>query len=68
MATVFASLDVTAEGSGAAVLDCRHDLQLLQAQMAGMVSPVCGAGSAEDIGNLDRGTHGFIRRARSLWA
>jgi hypothetical protein len=36
MATVFAALDMTAEGCGAAVLDRRHHLQLVQAQMAGL--------------------------------
>ena len=50
---VGAGLDVAAEGGGAAMLDRRHDLELVQAQMPGMAGPICGAGSAEDVGDLD---------------
>ena len=66
VAAVLAGLDVTAEGGGAAVLDRRHDLELLQAQMPGMGGPVGGAGSAEDVGDLERGAHRLSRRVRSL--
>ena len=57
LAAVLAGLDVTAKGRGAAVLDRRHDLELLQCQMPCMGGPVGGPGSAEDVGNLDRGAH-----------
>ncbi len=55
---VLAGLDVTAEGSSAAVLDRRHHLQLRQAQMSCMRAPVRRPGSTEDVGDLDRGTQG----------
>src|SRR5439155_24137510 len=53
--TVLASLDMSAQRGGAALLDRRHDLELGQAQMpcmGGTVSRACGT---EDIGNLERG-------------
>ena len=53
MPTVGAGLDVAAERSGAAGLDRRHDLELVQAQMPEMDAPVRGAGSAEDVGDLE---------------
>ena len=49
---------MTAERCGAAVLDRRHDLELGEAQMTCMGGPVCGPGSTEDVGDLDRGAHG----------
>ena len=58
MAAVLAGLDVTAERSGAAVLDRRHDLELGEAQVPCMGGPVGGPGSTEDVGDLDRGAHG----------
>ena len=58
LAAVLAGLDVTAERRGAAVLDRRHDLELGEAQVPCMGGPVGGAGSAEDVGDLDRGAHG----------
>jgi hypothetical protein len=57
---------MTAEGGGAAVLDRRHDLELLQAQVPGLGGPVGGANGTEDVGNLERGTHRLSRRVRSL--
>ena len=62
MAAVLAALDVAAQGGGATALDRRHDLELLQAQMAGMGSPVSGPVSAQNIGNLERGTLGMHGR------
>ena len=50
---VCASLDVTAQRSGAAMLNRRHDLQLMQAQMPDMGSPVGRPCSAEDVGDLE---------------
>jgi hypothetical protein len=57
---------VTAQGRGAAMLDRRHDLELMKAQVPGMVGPISGAGSAKDIGDLERGPHRLRRRVRSL--
>ena len=58
LAAVLAGLDVTAERRGAAVLDCRHDLELGEAQVTCLGGPVSRPGCAEDVGDLDRGTHG----------
>ena len=57
MPVVGAGLDVTAHDSGTAMFDRRHYLELVEAQMPGMVGPVGGAGSAEDVGNLKGGAH-----------
>ena len=53
MPAVLTGLDVTAKRSGATMLDRRHDLELVQAQVPGMGDPVGRAGSAEDIGDLE---------------
>ena len=53
MPAVGAGLDVPAHDGGAAMLDRRHDLELVQAQMPGMGGPVRGAGCAEDVGDLE---------------
>ena len=63
VAAVLAGLDMTAQGCGAAMLDRRHDLELMKAQVPGMGGPISGAGSAEDIGDLERGAHRLSRRA-----
>ena len=52
-ATVFASLDMTSQDRGAAVLDRRHDLEMMQAQVPGMGSPISGTGSTEEIGGVE---------------
>ena len=57
MAAVLASFDMTTQGGGAAMLDRRHDLEMLKAQVPGMGGPISGAGSTEDIGDLERGPH-----------
>jgi hypothetical protein len=49
---------VAAKRCGAAGLDGRHDLELAEAEMAGMGRPKGGAVSAEDVGDLERGAHG----------
>ena len=54
---VFTGLDMTAQGRRAAMLDRRHDLELMQAQVPGMGGPINGAGNTEDIGDLERGAH-----------
>ena len=61
MAAVLAYLDMTAQGCGAAMLDRRHDLELMQAQVAGMGGPIGGAGGTEYIGDLERGPHRLRR-------
>ena len=66
MAAVLAGLDMTAEGGGAAVLDRRHDLKLMQAQVPGLGGAISGAGGSEDIGDLERGAHRLSRRECSL--
>lgn len=57
MAAVLASLDMTAQGCRAAMLDRRHDLELMKAQVPGMGGPISEAGGAEDIGDLEGGAH-----------
>ena len=52
-----AGLDVTAHDGGAAMLDRRHDLELMQPQMPGMRGPVGRPCAAEDVGDLDGGAH-----------
>ena len=66
MAAVLAGLDMTAQGGRAAMLDRRHDLELMKAQVSGMGGPISGAGGTEDIGDLERGAHRLSRRVRSL--
>ena len=66
MAAVLACLDMAAEGRGAAMLDRRHDLELMKAQVTGMGGPISGANSTENIGDLERGAHRLSRRVRSL--
>jgi hypothetical protein len=43
------------------MLDRRHNLELMQAQVPGMGGPVSGAGGAEDVGDLERGAHRLSR-------
>jgi hypothetical protein len=57
VAAVFAGLDVTAHRSSAAMLDRRHDLELVQAQMSGMRGPIGRPGNPEDVGDLEGGAH-----------
>jgi hypothetical protein len=63
---VRAGLDMTAEGGGAAVLDRRHDLELLQAQVSGMSGTIGGTGVPQDVGDLERGAHRLSWRACPL--
>jgi hypothetical protein len=53
MAAVLAGIDVAAKRRGAAVLDCRHDLELGQAQVTGLNGTIAGSFSSEDIGDLE---------------
>jgi hypothetical protein len=52
MGAVLAARDMAAEGCRTAVLDCRHHLQLTEADMAGIGSAPCRSMIAEDIRNL----------------
>jgi len=49
---VLATLDVTAERSRAARLDCRHDAELANAQVTGVRHPPCLTVAAEDDRHL----------------
>ena len=49
-------------GPGGWLLDRRHDLELMKAQVPGMGGPISGAGGTEDIGDLERGAHRLSRR------
>lgn len=53
MPAVGAGLDMTAERGGAAMLDRRHDLELMQAQMPGMGGAVGWPRGTEDVGDLE---------------
>ena len=59
MAAVLAALDMAAESGGAAGLDRRHDLELGEAEVPGMGGPKGSAVSAEDVGDLERGSLGL---------
>ena len=52
MPAVLAGFDVTTQRSGTAMFDRRHDLELMQAQLPGMGSPIGRSGSSEDVGDL----------------
>ena len=49
---VLAARDMAAESCRAAVLDCRHHLELVEADMAGIGSAPCRSMVAEDIRDL----------------
>jgi len=53
VAAVFTSLDMTAQSRRAAMLDRRHDLELMKAQVSGMGGPIGGTGGTEDVGDLE---------------
>jgi hypothetical protein len=63
MAAVLAGLDMTAQSGRAALLDRRHDLELMKAQVPGMGGPISGASRTEDVGDLERGVQRPSRRA-----
>jgi hypothetical protein len=49
---VLAARDMAAERRGAAALDRRHDLELVEADVAGVGLPPCRAVVAEDLRDL----------------
>src|ERR1700728_2638524 len=53
MAAILAGLDMTAQSRRAAMLDRRHDLELLKAQVSGLGGPISGAGGTENVGDLE---------------
>ncbi len=54
MAAALAALDMITEDRRAAGLDRRHDLELAEADVAGMGRAPGGPVSAEDVGDLER--------------
>jgi hypothetical protein len=66
VAAVLACLHVTAQSRRPAMLDRRHDLELMKAQVPGMGGSISVAGSTEDVGHLERGAHRLSLRVRSL--
>jgi hypothetical protein len=65
VAAVHTGLDMAAEGGGTAMLDRRHDLKLLQAQVPGLRDAIGGSGGTQNVGDLERGAHRLSWRARS---
>src|SRR3981081_2887790 len=61
---LLAARDMSAERRGAAALDCRHHLQLAEADMAGIGPAPCRAVVAEDIRNVQRWTRHEEPRGR----
>ena len=57
MAAVFTGFDMATKRGGATLLDRRHHLQLMQAEMPGVRGSVSWSGNAKDVGNLERGGH-----------
>ena len=57
MAAVHTGLDMAAEGGGATVLDRRHDLEVLQAQMPSLRDAIGGSGGTQNVGDLERSAH-----------
>src|SRR6185437_6173192 len=66
--TLLATLDMAAERGGATGFDCRHDAELTEAQMPGILIAPCLAVAAEDIRHLQRrpGHGDLIRPAGKL--
>ena len=54
MGASFAALDMTAQRRRSAALDRRYDLELAEAQMAGMGRTPSRSAAAEDVRHLDR--------------
>jgi hypothetical protein len=52
VATILAALDMPAERGRAALLDCRHDLELSQAHMPGIGSAPSGSMAMKDVCDL----------------
>jgi len=51
---VLAAFDMAAQRRGSAALDRRHDLELVEAHMAGMGRTPSRPAMAEDVRHLDR--------------
>ena len=54
VAAIVAGRDVATERGGAAVLDRGHDLELAEAEVAGVACPVGGAVGVKDVGEPER--------------
>ena len=68
MAAVLATLDMAAEGCGAAGLDGRHHLELAEAEVAGMGRPKGGSVTTEDVGDFQRRAHRGQPPGLAPWA
>lgn len=53
LSAILTGFDMSTQGSGAAVLDRRHHLELGQAEVSSMNLPVGRSGGTEDIRDLD---------------
>ena len=52
MAAILATLDMPAERGGAALLDCRHHLELSEAHMPGIGAAPVGSMAMKDVCDL----------------
>src|SRR2546430_14505133 len=65
VAAILAALDMPAECGRAALLDCRHDLELTQAHMPGIGSTPVGSMATKDVCDLQpRAAHRRPARPR----
>jgi hypothetical protein len=53
MTAVLAAFDMAAKCCGTAAFNCRHHLELKQAQMPGLGSAVSGTFRAKNVGDLE---------------
>ena len=60
-----AAFDLATKGCGAAGLDGRHHLQLCEADVTCMLRTPVGAMTMEDVGEVERRTHGRFSRSDS---
>src|SRR5262249_61785352 len=59
VAAIFAALDMATERGRAALLDCRHDLELSEAHMSGIGAAPVGSMAMKDVCDLQpRAAHG----------
>jgi hypothetical protein len=60
MSAVLTGIDMAAQRGRAAGLNRRHDLELGQAQVAGLSGTVAGPLSTEDVSDLERGAQAAL--------
>src|SRR3546814_2101646 len=66
MPAVGAGFDMAAERGGAAMLDRRHDLELMQAEVPGMGHAIGRPRGTEDVGDLERRSEEHTSELQSL--